>query len=292
MGYSSGPETLAKPRILCLHGGGVSARIFRLQARRLVSCLSPWFRLVFADGPFWSEMHPDLRPVYSQMGPCRQWAAWSSTTQNTTLGCDYEATVNAIEVSLKDAMKADPGTGEWVGILGFSQGARLAVSILLENQLRFDESSTNGDIIGSLYNPFTGVDWKFGILMAGRGPPYALSKQTHGTPFFEPPQRQSRFPTKPAGATDINDISSNWKPFPCPLQTPTVHVHGLQDDGLPFHRQLLHQYMAPERTALVEWNGKHRVPVRTFDVEAVARSILQVAELASKDSQYRERDFY
>jgi len=30
--FTSGPETLHKRRILCLHGGGVSAKIFRLQA--------------------------------------------------------------------------------------------------------------------------------------------------------------------------------------------------------------------------------------------------------------------
>lgn len=280
MGYSSGPETLAKPRILCLHGGGVSARIFRLQARRLVSCLASRFRLVFADGPFWSEMHPDLRPVYSQMGPCRQWAAWSAGTHET-LNHDCETVVDAIETSLMATMKADPGSGEWVGVLGFSQGARLAASILLENQIRRDESDINGDGVRQAYEPFTGIDWKFGVLMAGRGPPYALSRRTRGNAFFEPPRRESR---SPAGAPEVNGMMPNWAPFPGALQTPTVHVHGLQDEGLQFHRQLLHQYMAPKRACLVEWNGQHRIPVRTIDVEAVAQSILQVAEMAAKNS--------
>lgn len=82
MTIASGSETIHKPRILCLHGGGVSAKIFRLQVRRLNSKLAPCFRLVFADGPYASKMHADLKPVYGQIGKgtCR-WSRWLPHSQ-------------------------------------------------------------------------------------------------------------------------------------------------------------------------------------------------------------------
>lgn len=282
MGYSSGPETLEKPRILCLHGGGVSARIFRLQARRLASCLAPHFRLVFVDGPFWSEMHPDLRRVYGQMGPCRQWCSPLLPPNATIDHPDHAAAVDMIENCLEAVIKSDPGTGDWVGLLGFSQGARLAVSILLENQLRRTETSPR-DFHRGIQPPFTGVNWKFGVLMAGRGPPYALRPQIQTNQFFEPIRS---IPVGPS--VTVQAVSK--VAFPHPLTTPTVHVHGLQDEGLAFHRQLLHQYVAPDQAMLVEWNGKHRIPIQTMDVEAVARATLHTARLADRWHLETSRD--
>lgn len=53
---SSKPDlSLKSPRILCLHGGGVTGEAFRLQARALIAKLQPTFRLVFADGPFFCD---------------------------------------------------------------------------------------------------------------------------------------------------------------------------------------------------------------------------------------------
>ncbi|KAH1600297.1 hypothetical protein KXW91_008005 [Aspergillus fumigatus] len=44
--------TLHLPRLLCLHGGGTNARIFRMQCRVLEKHLGRTFRLVYAQGPF------------------------------------------------------------------------------------------------------------------------------------------------------------------------------------------------------------------------------------------------
>lgn len=263
--YASGPETLHKPRILCLHGGGVSAKIFRLQARCLVASLAPYFRLVFVDGPFPSEMHDDLKPVYGQMGPCHRWAAWlPHHVQNSN---SDTVVVDRIEDSLQAAIKADPGTGEWVGLLGFSQGAKLAISILLENQLRQQQREVSSGEEGVF---FAGVHWKFGIIMAGRAPPYSLSERTKDSPYFDPPGK-----IPPPAATTRHTVAN--LDFPHKLTTPTLHVHGIRDAGLPFHRQLLRDYVASDRAVLVEWDGRHRLPIRTADVEAVTGGILRVA---------------
>ena len=60
------------------------------------------------------------------------------------------------------------------------------------------------------------------------------------------------------------------------LRLPTVHVHGRQDQGLHLHKQLLEQYCEIGSTRLVEWDGDHRVPVKTKDVAAIVEEIFDV----------------
>ncbi|KAK2809846.1 hypothetical protein FQN50_003487 [Emmonsiellopsis sp. PD_5] len=276
---SSGPETLHKRRILCLHGGGVSAKIFQLQARRLIQALSPYFRLVFADGPFPSEMHPDLIPVYSPMGPCYHWAGWLPQHLAAS-GFDDDLTVKKIQESLQRTMASDPGTGEWVGLLGFSQGAKLAFSILLEDQQRRQEPSKIKPPCQNMNrSSFLGVNWKFGILLAGRGPPYPLSHRT----LAQIPQYDPSGKTSTSAALSVKPMTAalQWNPpgQESILITPTVHVHGLRDEGLPFHRLLLNHYVDPASAQVVEWDGNHRVPIRTVDVDAVTRAIKRVAKV-------------
>jgi len=118
--------------LLCLRGGGVSAKIFELQMKYFIKSLAHDFRLVFADGPWLSEMHEDLMPVYSHIGPCYRWANWSLHRSPI----DDSSAIREVECGLMKAMDKDEGEGEWVGFLGFGQGAALAFSILLENQLQ------------------------------------------------------------------------------------------------------------------------------------------------------------
>lgn len=62
------------------------------------------------------------------------------------------------------------------------------------------------------------------------------------------------------------------------LSTPTLHVFGLQDPGLDKHRLLRDKYCKQGTTRTVEWDGGHRVPVKTYDVAAIVSEILEVAE--------------
>ena len=63
------------------------------------------------------------------------------------------------------------------------------------------------------------------------------------------------------------------------LRIPTVHVHGLRDQGLGLHRELYDEFCAPEGKRLVEWDGDHRVPLKFHDVSLVARQIRELARL-------------
>ncbi|KAL0930004.1 citrinin biosynthesis oxidoreductase [Colletotrichum truncatum] len=242
--------TIHLPRILCLHGGGTNAFIFRMQCRVLEKRLKRSFRLVYAQAPFISvEPGPDVTSVYKDCGPFRVWrrdhrmpGVWTS-----------EDVAAGIETALALAMAADDAkgaTGEWVGILGFSQGANVAASILYRQQ------------------SYGVTSFRFAVLFAGRGPLVWLMPelpQPHGlidaaTPF-----------THPAPAWITLGSTEHI------LRLPTIHVHGLKDPGLDRHRDLLRDYCDPLQATLLEWEGGHRMPIKSKDVEVVVQQIMKAA---------------
>ena len=245
---SSEDPTLYLPRILCLHGGGTNARIFRAQCRVLEKRLKPFFRFCYVQAPFLSEAGSDVISVYKKYGPFR---AWIDPEQ------DCECITESVERALYTAMAEDDSrgaTGEFVGLLGFSQGARTCGSLLLAQQMREAHGIPN----------FLPV-WKFAILLAGRGPLMLRTSEIDysgmtraSSPEETPP------PTPPAGLLDF----------------PSIHVHGLKDPGLDLHRQFLHENFDRRRTRVIEWDGEHRIPIKTNDVDAIVKEILPMARRA------------
>ncbi|PNY29980.1 Uncharacterized protein TCAP_00108 [Tolypocladium capitatum] len=249
-----------KPRILCLHGGGASAQIFQAQMRYISKYLQHHFRFVFVDAPWISDKHPALKPAFPHMNPCYRWARWLEEQPPL----EEASAANEVEVALMNAMADDEGTGEWVGLLGFSQGAKMAFSILQESQLRARENR--------MLKGYAGVHWQFGIIMAGRGPPLCLSSLSRQRKGY------SSFTQLPY----YRDESMRYSLFGDRLQIPTLHVHGLRDEGLEAHRELLAYYTAPEYARLIEWDGGHRLPIKSEDVRRVAEAI--------KEDQYDQLD--
>ncbi|KAB8302743.1 hypothetical protein EYC80_006095 [Monilinia laxa] len=96
-----------------------------------------------------------------------------------------------------------------------------------------------------------GQDWKFAVLMAGRAPLISLEKE------------QDRW-----GPVDENDV----------LTLPTLHVHGMKDPGLDYHKELLNVWCDKGSAQLIEWNGNHRIPIKSADVEAVVTPMLALAK--------------
>jgi predicted esterase len=226
MELNPGDPTLDLPRILCLHGGGTNARIFRAQCRVLERALTPTYRLCFAEGPFLSPPGPDVTVVYGHWGPFR---AWLQTDPEVLTAVDEMLVRGALERAMAD--DAEKGaTGAWVGLLGFSQGAKICANLLYSQQLCRPEASA--------FTAITTV--RFAILMAGRGP---LSARDEGS---EPG------PMAIGGAPTTNSLGRSGGHL---LQMPSVHVHGLQDPGLELHRRLLHQYCDPRSARVVEWEG-------------------------------------
>ncbi|GLI79439.1 hypothetical protein PoHVEF18_007774 [Penicillium ochrochloron] len=216
------------PRILCLHGGGTNARIFRAQCRGILKHLQHEFRFVFAQAPFPSAAGPDVLSVYKQWGPFSRWLRASPGD------AESQDTVTELDRTLETAMNLDTlegATGEWVGVLGFSQGAKLAASLLYRQQRTPSLSKTN---------------FRFGILLAGSAP--------------------------------LATLDPDYDLYPGPaLSIPTIHMHGLHDPGLHRHRQL-YASCRRDTAKLLEWDGHHRLPIKTKDLLPLAQQIRELAE--------------
>jgi predicted esterase len=241
------PIDLSLPRILCLHGGGVTAEIFQLQARGLIKAL-PTFRLVFADGPFYCAPGPGIAPVYEDYGPFRRWLRWLPEHADI----DDEAAIEEVMYSIETCKSSDPGTGPWVGLMGFSQGAKLAASLLYDQQVRVEKTG------------FADTEYKFAVLLAGRQPLMQLSEYSVGPATL--------------GAGEISEGIHYEGPNEHILRLPTIHVHGLNDAGLHLHRDLMRKYCHPDSVTLVEWDGTHRVPLKKTDVDKICTEIYRISK--------------
>ncbi|KAI7909532.1 citrinin biosynthesis oxidoreductase CtnB [Pyricularia oryzae] len=243
------------PRILCLHGSGTNARIFQVQCRRLSTCLQPYFRLVFAEAPFVCLPGPDVGTVFADSGPFKRWLADEKEHYS-----DAEV-VATIDASLAAAMQGDTragATGPWVGLLGFSQGGKLAASLLYRQQ-RQQQPRASGDA------------WRFGVIMAGRGPTVCLDPETCPSVLLARPRAELLAP--PLQKLDQAEAAKGHHV----LRVPTLHVHGRFDPDLKYHKVLLHDYCEPSTARLLEWAGDHRVPLKPADVTPVVDGILKLA---------------
>lgn len=139
-GFASDTHTpTLLPSILCLHGGGTNSTIFNIQTIRLQRALSSNFNFVFLDGPFPGPPGPGVLPVFESCGPFRRWT--KSPADNNL----PEETRTLIASVCEET--------EFVGVLGFSQGAKLAAGLLLEQQVRGRKG------------------FRFGVLLMGVSPP-------------------------------------------------------------------------------------------------------------------------
>ncbi|KAL4863027.1 serine hydrolase-domain-containing protein [Aspergillus spectabilis] len=261
--------TLHHPRILCLHGGGTNARIFRSQCRALRAKLSPHYRLVFAEAPFFTTPGPDVVSVYEKWGPFRSWLppgfpAHGSPHDGPVPFSESETAcqrvIASIEQSIEAAMNEDNrlgGTGAWIGVLGFSQGAKMAASLLLRQQNHPDYDYARRR------NSKLNVDYRFAVLLAGRAPMVSLTLE------------------------EMDDFGMAYFGLePATLHLPTIHVHGMKDPGLALHRELL-DYGCEEGSArLIEWDGEHRVPIRSQEVMAVVDAMVDVGRQTGAIKRY------
>jgi hypothetical protein len=174
--------------------------------------------------------------LYGEWGPFRSW-----------LPAHRRIDIRSIDSRIAAAVKADDeagATGRWVGLLGFSQGAGVAASLLLRQQRR-NQSQRKGDSVDGERGP----DYRFAVFMAGR--PLSMPMDS-----------------------GVEDVGADE---PGLLRLPTIHVHGLRDPGLEMHRSLLQHCCQKSTARVVEWDGDHRAPIKTKDVVAVVTQILNVA---------------
>lgn len=224
----------------------MTGEVFRAQSRSLIKNL-PDFRLVFADGPFFCDPGPGIVPVYQDYGPFRRWLRWLPEHK----AVDSETTVEEIMYAIDTCKREDEGDGPWVALMGFSQGAKLASSLLYNQQILIEKEGE------------ADTDYKFAVLLAGRSPIVSLCKYS-----------------KSPATVDPGDISEGFHyegESPHVLKLPTVHVHGLADPGLHLHQKMLKQYHDPKTSTVLEWDGNHRVPIKKTDVDPIVAEIYRLA---------------
>jgi len=80
------------------------------------------------------------------------------------------------------------------------------------------------------------------------------------------------------GLPDAADLDSIFERPDMKLKIPTIHVHGLKDEGLHLHRRLVEDYCAAGTTTLVEWDGPHRIPIKKTDVDRIVTAWVELAD--------------
>ncbi|KAK4223827.1 serine hydrolase FSH [Podospora fimiseda] len=251
--------TLNLPRILCFHGGGTNSDVFRAQMRGFMSrTIIPHFRFVFVNGPYECPPHPAIIQVYGEYAPFYRWLRWKEEHDEVdTRTCSAQ-----ILTHIRRAMDDDEGDGDWVGVLGFSQGAKIAASLLWLQERR-----------GSSGIPFVGreVRFRFGVLMAGSAPIVMLDPT-------------GECGNVPRYIETADNLALNFTDWPDDnvgehvVTLPTLHVHGLLDEGIERHRKLLKLYCKEGTTKLFEWMGDHRLPIKSTDVAMIMNKILEMAQ--------------
>ncbi len=217
------------PRILCLHGEGTSELILSFQTRKLTKALRNDFRFVFIDAPLECSPGPGVLPVFQDAGPYYQWIA------------ENEQDEERVRTTLEQALKKEGGA-PFVGVLGFSQGARVAAGLLHEAQERVGAPQLS-----------------FGILINGSYP--AL--------------RQSSNPS-PALPRLTESHRRDWKDEHegC-IHLPSIHVHGKRDDALERSR-LLARCFDPKTATVMEFDNGHHLPVSDDDTKEIADGVLRI----------------
>ncbi|KAF9760637.1 hypothetical protein IL306_004223, partial [Fusarium sp. DS 682] len=155
--------------------------------------------------------------------------------------------------TLATAMREDDkagATGVWAGLLGFSQGANIAASLLRRQQSwkHYGHSVTGSSPASTLLE----AEFRFAVLLAGRGPLLWMRSDV----------------------VDHNELEREKQEQ---LHLPTLHVHGLRDEMIARHRELV-EYCQKDTARVLEWDGDHRVPIRSADVAALVHDVMSVAK--------------
>lgn len=218
------------PRILCLHGGGTSELIFTFQARKLINALKSDFRLVFLDAPLDSEPGPGVVPIFETAGPFHQWIATDEKEEEL------------VRTTLQRELKKEDGA-PFVGVLGFSQGTRIATGLLQEQE----------------HTQAVAPHLCFGVLLNGSYPPLRQSSN--------PSTILPRFTDSAPGP---------WIPeHEACVHLPSVHVHG-RTDNFRGRSKLLERCYDPSTATVMEFDNGHHLPTSDEDTKKIAAEIVRI----------------
>jgi pimeloyl-ACP methyl ester carboxylesterase len=112
-------------RLLALHGVGSSSDILRIQLAAVIKGLGPEYDITFFDGAFTRGRGPGMAVHYA--GPFYSYTAGYSPAE--------------MREALDDLDDLVQDCGPFDGVIGFSQGASMAASYILDYQARFPDDA-------------------------------------------------------------------------------------------------------------------------------------------------------
>ncbi|KAM7206163.1 Serine hydrolase FSH [Naviculisporaceae sp. PSN 640] len=204
------------PKILFLHGGGTNADIFRLQARKLVHLLGSRFDLVFPEGFLECGAGPDVLPMFEGCEPFRQWLH-DSPSRPEPEALDWASGVDRL---VKEVLQRQ---GSFVGVIGFSQGAKAAMHLL-----RFLEKRERE---GGPMNPML-----FSVMICGTVPLQGVKDP------------------RDARAKKFEDCLALGK-----IETPSLHLIA-DDDPWRAESETLMEFFSPRTRSVVRYKAGHHMP--------------------------------
>jgi pimeloyl-ACP methyl ester carboxylesterase len=226
------PPPKASKALLCIHGAGGSANIFRVQTARLRWALRHEFEFVYTTAPFISEPGPGVLPLFQGMDPYHSWFEKDIAEQPgaKTSVSDRLLAVNGPIRTVVEGWQEENPQIPIVGVLAFSEGALVAALLMWQQQM------------GRL-------SWfpKMSVAM------FICCYYTDE-------------------ATDYIRAESSGDKEMLLINVPTLHLHGLQDFALEGSRKLAATHFSPQNADILEFQGRHHIPNRKNDVdEAVSR---------------------
>lgn len=220
------------PTLLCLHGAGTNGIIFQLQARMIIRKLAGIFRFVFIDAPFESVAGPGVVPTYEGIEPYLWWHCDESASMEFDISPEEVCTRRQM---VRNMLATQLKLTKAVGIMAFSQGARVATGVCLDSVL--------------------GKQLRFAILIAATFP----ALHVHGD--------------KSPGDTNAPVLATLACP-PKPISVPSVHIQGTKDPWRSEGSRLKSTYFEDGNAELVPFVGGHAIPVAPRAVDKAVAAIL------------------
>ncbi|KAL2135872.1 hypothetical protein VTI74DRAFT_6471 [Chaetomium olivicolor] len=266
-------------RILCLHGMGTSAQIFKAQTNAFRSKLPPTITFDFVDAPLPANAAPGITALFNS----RHFAWWNTQTPDA---------FRSAHAWLRAYLAAH---GPYDAVMGFSQGCALIGTFLL-----YQARETPGEplpfkaaifICGGMPLPALedlGVEVserartindatvKMLKEKAGALTDYAehLEKVQKGVGLWDDLSGLVHDPDRMPEEGDVFGLDFTKMPSDLRIRIPTVHVYGAKDPRWPASLQLA--YFC-ERRRMFDHKGGHDIPRSTEVSERLAWLVMEVA---------------
>ncbi|KAI8960757.1 inducible nitrate reductase 2 [Daldinia sp. FL1419] len=263
-------------RVLVLHGVGSSAKIMKDQIASLAGELGSDYEFIYLDGAVETERGPGIAPHY--LGPF-----YSYTTGYTTA---------EIRDALDDLDQFVQENGPFNGVLGFSQGASIAASYLLDYQIRYPwrqppfEFAVLFSSVSAFSPDETCYESIIETLLSQEFPETEFSRFSRSERIFAEYLALTFTAANKIGLyTGPIDFFKHRNPDAIPrvlhpsliqdrIKIPTVHVNGKEDlPAMSAQSRLVCGFCDQSLARVYHHSGGHIIPAKAADVKVLVKMV-------------------